>query len=159
MFTVDREALAWAAGLFEGEGCIRVPTIKGTYKSLVLAVAITDKDVLEKFHSVVGGLGTIYGPYTAESSLGKKPRWKWTAQRFEHSQAILAMFWPWLGERRKQRATEALLAFKEQSKRNTKIRNKGMICSDDSCGSAAYSKTLCKHHYERMMSKKRRDIK
>ena len=53
---ISREKLAWAAGLFEGEGCFYINE-KGKYVNAT--VTSTDKDVLDAFLQVIG-FGKIY---------------------------------------------------------------------------------------------------
>ena len=95
-----RENLAWAAGLFEGEGSIYPPLNRLTLSS-------TDKDIVEKFAALVG-CGIIDELKPHPGKLGKKTQWRWYCGRQEYSQALLAAFWPWLGSRRKAKAEEFL---------------------------------------------------
>ena len=95
--------VAWCAGLFEGEGCI---TLGGNCPRL--QVNMTDKDVLDKFHALIG-LGRLTGPHGKGSKYpNAKPYWVWRCSGAEQPQAILTFFWGWLGARRKQRAKEVL---------------------------------------------------
>jgi hypothetical protein len=104
MVSWNREALAWAAGLFEGEGSFSI--VGQQYARM--ALSSTDEDVVRKFHSVVG-LGNVSGPYRKPvNSLGNKPFWQWKASKFEHVQALVAALWPFLCSRRKDRAAEVL---------------------------------------------------
>jgi hypothetical protein len=101
--------LAWAAGLFEGEGSITWNRAKGK-GYVVLLLSMTDGDVVRRFHGALG-LGRLNGPYRrglAASGNPRKPLFYWSASGFEHVQAIVAMFWPWLGDRRRARACEVL---------------------------------------------------
>lgn len=100
--SATREDLAWAAGLFEGEGSISLKP-----KTLQLQLASTDEDVVRKFCGLIG-LGKVYGPYIS----GKprhKPTFHWHVSGHEKCQAILAAFWGFLCSRRQSRAKEALL--------------------------------------------------
>jgi len=93
--------LAWAAGLFEGEGCI---TLAKNCPRLQLNM--TDEDIVRRFHGVLGH-GTVSGPWPKKG--GKyKPYWMWRVSGTELPQAILAMFWQWLSRRRRARAKEVL---------------------------------------------------
>jgi len=65
---------------------------------------MTDQDRVLQFADVVE-VGRTYGPYTRS---GVKPLYCWQAYTFEHVQALVAMLWPWLGERRRKRAVEVL---------------------------------------------------
>jgi LAGLIDADG-like domain len=62
----NEERVAWAAGLFEGEGC--VTNADGRVN---LRVTNTDLDVLEQFAAFVGG-GKVYGPYVNSSKDGHR---------------------------------------------------------------------------------------
>lgn len=71
--------LAWAAGLFEGEGTIVQRAASPWLWQL--SVASTDKDVVTTFHRVIG-IGKFYGPYGAVNGTNArrvhhKPYWKW----------------------------------------------------------------------------------
>jgi hypothetical protein len=97
-----RENLAWAAGLFEGEGCItrtnRVP---------VARLGTTDLDVLERFHLVMG-FGRVYEMGHTRNHPRWKPASEWTTTTFEEAQATIAVLWPWLRARRRARGLEVL---------------------------------------------------
>jgi hypothetical protein len=103
-----REEIAWAAGLFEGEGCIAYAeqiTSGKRYGYPRVSLAMTDLDVLEHFKQVLGfGNITPQRRYAAHH----KPSWVWSAAGFQWSQALVAMFWPWLGNRRRSRAIDVL---------------------------------------------------
>lgn len=115
---INREALAWAAGIFEGEG-----TISLARSSPVLSVSSTDEDVLLKFHQIVQ-CGVVDGPYNLArkpkkgSTTPTKPFWQWRTYGFEKPQAVLALFWHWLCQRRRRRAREVLGVCKNGGVRN-----------------------------------------
>ena len=102
---VNREDLAWAAGLFEGEGNFSFYATKGSRRRVMARLTTTDDDVLQKFKSIVG-LGQIYGPFMPNK--GKKLAWTWSTTTFEEAQAVVALFWDWLGARRKLAASSML---------------------------------------------------
>jgi hypothetical protein len=95
------EEIAWAAGLFEGEGC--VTEIDGRF---TLALNNTDEEVVRRFEEIVR-LGRIYGPYENSSSDGfrRKPFWAWVAKD-ESALDVMQMLAPWLSTRRRSRAHE-----------------------------------------------------
>jgi hypothetical protein len=99
--TIAREDLAWAGGLFAGEGSFSGPD--GNPRA---SLNMIERDVVKRFQSSVG-LGIIYGP---QKGSGNHPRWQWVVYGFEDVQAVLAMLWPWLNERRRTRAKEVLRA-------------------------------------------------
>ena len=107
---MDTNELAWASGLFEGEGCISLTKDKRTprvYPRLILSM--TDEDVVRRFHAAVG-LGNVV-PW--EDAAHRSPFWRWQSARFEYVQAVLAMLWSGLGDRRRARAREVLGAAME----------------------------------------------
>lgn len=105
-FVVNRESLAWAAGIMEGEGTIAGRHGKGGLKDRAIAVRIkmTDEDVIRKFHSIVQ-VGNVTGP-TKPQNPKHKPGWNWQAGNFEAAQAVVAMLWPWLCSRRRSKIIE-----------------------------------------------------
>lgn len=105
---MKREDVAWAAGIFEGEGCF-VLTKYPNRLSPHVAMQMTDEDVVRRFAAVVG-VGTI--SVRKPRREGYKPAWLWQATSFETFQAVGAMFWPWLGERRRQRWVEIMRELK-----------------------------------------------
>lgn len=92
--------IAWAAGLFEGEGWAGR---NGTTVSL--SVNMTDRDVLDRFAVVVGG-GNVTGPY--DRGARRKPMHQWIAGERETVRRIFALFLPWMGERRSARLRELM---------------------------------------------------
>jgi hypothetical protein len=62
--SLESAQIAWAAGLFEGEG-----TIVDSAGPVQLRVKMTDLDVLERLLDVFG-VGEIYGPYESGSRDG-----------------------------------------------------------------------------------------
>lgn len=115
---VNARELAWAAGLFEGEGCVGLYTPKPRAgdrprgaAQLRLFMATTDLDTLERFHKAIGGLGNRCG--TQQQKAHYKVCYRWNCYKFEHCQAIIAMLWFGLGERRRARCAEVLTAYME----------------------------------------------
>lgn len=86
--------LAWAAGIFEGEGSVFSPAGTAT---LTLQMNMTDLDVMESFRDIMGG--KLYGPYLRTNQLGKKPRWDWY-QSGEAAHESIQRLLPYLGVRR-----------------------------------------------------------
>ena len=104
-----RLELAWAAGLFEGEGTAynspdrRWPTTP----RISLAVRMTDEDAVRRFGTAVN-VGKVYGPYGPYQHRSSKPEWMWSTGKFEHIQAVIAMLWWGLGSRRKAQCRTVL---------------------------------------------------
>jgi hypothetical protein len=99
--SLESAQIAWAAGLFEGEG-----TIVDSAGPVQLRVKMTDLDVLERLLDVFG-VGEIYGPYESGSRDGhvRKPHWVWICGEPFVRKVFEAMA-PWLGARRIARARE-----------------------------------------------------
>jgi len=90
--------IAWAAGLFEGEGSI---THGGEpHRKLKLTLKMTDEDVVRSFAGVLG-VGRVYGPYQYKGN--RKLVWEWTAVTAQ-AQAALERLLPYLHSRRRAKA-------------------------------------------------------
>lgn len=101
--------MAWAAGLFEGEGALMImsdPTGRKR-KHLRLAIKMTDYDVLERFHQIVE-VGSITGPYRVDHPVWK-PVWQWRIAGAK-GRLLLAdvRFTSHFGTRRRERLEEIL---------------------------------------------------
>ena len=100
--------IVWAAGLFEGEGSI--PSDASNKNQRRLSLRMTDKDVMERFVSVVG-YGNLNGPKWTKGST--KPLWQWSIEKRPEVLRILKMFLPHLGKRRAEKAIEAITHLNE----------------------------------------------
>ena len=71
--------LAWAAGLFEGEGSIGIDRRTSRHGSLRLQIGMCDEEVLCRFKDVVG-IGNVTGPYQHKGGVEKgwSPFWAWS---------------------------------------------------------------------------------
>jgi hypothetical protein len=111
--------LAWAAGFFDGEGSTLIaPFSKKRPDLLQFNLRVSQSsdtgtpEVLTRFQKAVGGLGTIYGPYSTRKEK-RKPEYKYVVCKFEHTQAVIAMLWNHLGRVKKDQAKAALLAYQK----------------------------------------------
>ena len=97
--------IAWSAGLFEGEGYIGFLSKSGSPR---LSISMTDLDVLEKFKAITGH-GVINGPITPKpGGLAKKDYYRYHTSGFEKVQSLVAMFWNFLGDRRKDQCEKVI---------------------------------------------------
>jgi hypothetical protein len=95
------EEIAWAAGLFEGEG-----SITHTDRDLQVLLKNTDHEVVARFEAIVNR-GVVYGPYTAVSRDGhtRKPYWMWVAHG-DAGHDVVDLLASWLSRRRLGQALE-----------------------------------------------------
>lgn len=106
---VEDVEIAWAAGLFEGEGCITICNVKDRHHRLPLLrlqVQMTDSDVVERFARIVA-----CGSVSPELRFGRphhKPTYRWLVSSRAECERLLLMFLPYFGERRLRRAHEML---------------------------------------------------
>lgn len=112
--------VAWAAGLFEGEGTFVAARRRDRFY-LRLVISMSDEDVLERFRQAVGGRHAPTPVKRRHSRhLGAKQMW-----RLEYSGIdairIGELFRPWLGARRTARLDEihALVAGNPPTKYGT----------------------------------------
>lgn len=96
---------AWAAGLFEGEGCFTMRTKPNGKKYPRLSLTSTDEDVVRKFHDAVS-IGYVVTRVPQKQHW--KPMWTWQAFGFENTQTLATLIGPYLGARRSARLEELL---------------------------------------------------
>jgi hypothetical protein len=115
--TID---IAWAAGLFEGEGAICTAQ---KFKAILnedgqrrksglrwwMVIHSTDHDVLHRFHKIIG-VGRMYGPYLDKRGDHYKPQLRWATTTLADAQSAARLLLPYLGERRAAKARECLEA-------------------------------------------------
>lgn len=94
------EDVAYAAGLFEGEGSVYVPKQRGTVR---LTMCSTDLEPLERLVNVWGG--KICGPYAYK---GRKPIYHWTQCGWERVESIYREIRTLLSPRRRRQFEAAL---------------------------------------------------
>ena len=106
-------AVAWAAGLFEGEGCFYLSQRSGR-PAPDASLGMADEDVVRRFHSVVGvGNVNVRDQARYSGNPKVKPQYQWRTASFEGVQAVVAMFWPFLGARRRAKARDVLRQSRE----------------------------------------------
>jgi hypothetical protein len=88
--------LAWAAGVFDGDGTVSgYPRKPGHSRAVQVTVYQATTPVLERFRDVVGGHGGIYGPYRGRL-------YHWTTKRLEAVAAVCEQLWPALSIEKRQ---------------------------------------------------------
>jgi hypothetical protein len=113
--------IAWAAGLFEGEGTI-VLFRDRTRLRVQLAVEMTDEDVVRRFFRV-SGFGSVQ--YILPKN-GCKQKWKWFGSG-QCAVLLLSKLAPHFGTRRRNRTLVALNAYTDYCNGNKPRRQGGGI--------------------------------
>jgi ribosomal protein S27AE len=90
--------VAWAAGLFEGEGSIAI-----LGNSVRLHLAMTDEDTVYRFREIVG-----VGGICIRRIRRTQPLHTWHLNKRADVERVLTLLLPWLSSRRTARAMEAL---------------------------------------------------
>ena len=103
------EQLAWAAGLYEGEGSIYLDRSDQRRRDgrvrIGMSLSTTDQDVAMCFWDYVR-VGAVFGPYTAAK--GTKPYWTWHLRNATQVKALATELAPLLSIRRRKQIAEAL---------------------------------------------------
>lgn len=95
---MSRREVAWAAGLFDGEGHAGT-NVRGRVIYLTVTQAGSSECapfVLERFRAAVGGAGRVVGPVIDPTGV-RAPKWRFVANGHEAVQFTGAALWQWLG--------------------------------------------------------------
>ena len=126
--------IAWAAGLFEGEGCIYFFRQKHHVLTHVrMSIQMTDPDVLDKFCQFVE-CGKV-GPQRRYGREHHKPAYVWQISNRPDIERLLLAFKPWFGQRRNAKADVVL----------AEIARLNVTC--EQCGTAYRAKRLSKRFF------------
>ena len=96
------EALAWAAGLFDGEGCVYMAGHR-----VQMSLNNTHLPTVRRFHEIVG-TGSVHATKNNSKPAHCKPMWAWHASCAK-AEVVLRSLLPWLVTKREQ-AEVALFA-------------------------------------------------
>ena len=94
---------AWAAGFFDGEGCLHT----GQNRSLNISIKQKEPLLLLRFKEVVGGIGYIRAPSPST------PCWNYTVGRAEDVYAVMLVLWPHLGPIKRRQALVRLQPYSQ----------------------------------------------
>lgn len=111
--------LAWAAGLFDGEGTIglRRNGTKANARRIGMALGMTTPEVVERFAKAVG-VGTIYHSQSQSNYPNSLPITKWVCHSIGDTDTVVSLLWPWLSEPKRVQAQDALDAYSADPHRN-----------------------------------------
>lgn len=102
--------VAWAAGLFEGEGHVTANHKAPRGRPRVVATLSTcDKDVMDRFVAVVG-VGSVRVVEPKESHHRRAWTWQITGKA---AKPVLEMLRPWMGARRREAVDRGLVLVEE----------------------------------------------
>jgi len=93
---LKKEELAWAAGFFDGEGCVSARERDDSAKIEINIGQANSPETLIRFKNAVGGIGKIGGPYPPKRNSNHSPYFKYWATSFERVQFIAGCLWPFL---------------------------------------------------------------
>lgn len=112
------ELLAWAAGLFDGEGSTYLARHQSHAGYFLLEAAITQSsregvpEVLERFRAALG-VGKIFGPYPAGE--GQAPVYRWKSHRRHDIEQMISALGAHLGEVKRSQAIAARRVIESQA--------------------------------------------
>lgn len=95
------ELLAWAAGLFDGDGSTYVAKHRTHSGYRTAEIAITQSspagapEVLITFRAAMANIGHIGGPYGGDET--HEPVYRLKVYRLRDVEAVIRSLWPWLG--------------------------------------------------------------
>lgn len=98
--------VAWAAGLWEGEGCFSLSRVRNRVQPQAV-ISSVDEDVIVKFHKIVE-FGAVRVREPIEGRSAKQVAYVWSTSSIGNFKRLVLMFWPYLGERRRARALEVM---------------------------------------------------
>lgn len=103
---IDREELAWAAGLFDGEGSISAVQAKAAkYPRLSFELGMTAEPAVTRFQRAIGGVGRLF---VRRRLPPRQPLHTFAISDFEHVQFAVALLWRWLSPHKRAQASNAL---------------------------------------------------
>lgn len=98
---VNTHELAWAAGFYEGEGCIYAMKHRRIYRPAIHVSQSSDNGmpyVLIRFQSAVGNIGSLYSrPIGYNNAYNKTPMYMFWTTKYDEVQLVINLLWPFLG--------------------------------------------------------------
>src|SRR5216684_1432741 len=110
---IDTHELAWAAGLFDGEGHVAAKRGKRkhdpqrlVYRVVILDIRQKDRRVLDRFVKAVGA-GKVYGPYR-KNKISDFRYFCYMLCSFYKVEKVIRLLWPWLSPIKRAQASTAI---------------------------------------------------
>lgn len=104
--------VAWLAGIYEGEGSCSITT----GRAIRIEIVMTDKDIIERLQTITG-VGTIQTLPPRKTN--HKEAYRWGIGGI-NAVVFFESVMPWLGQRRKQRAQDAISNWKTNKKQSSR---------------------------------------
>ena len=116
---VDLVKVAWAAGIFEGEGCFTTMSNPSGKKYVGLQVNMTDEDVVEKLFDVFSEIGGTFAPWYPPShrNSGHKQQYRWRVSG-KKAEKIFWLMAPHFGKRRLSRFVDLMIEISNENLEN-----------------------------------------
>lgn len=107
--------LAWAAGFFDGEGCVTYVNHSGKSRTRALRINITQRfsEVLYRFRDAVGGIGRVNGPYAARGR--KNPLYVYSVTKQADVKAVYGKLKPFLGSVKRAQFEETITRWDDRN--------------------------------------------
>lgn len=101
-----KESIIWAAGLFDGEGSIKLIKFykRKWYIGYDITVTNTDLELVTAFKTIFGGQVRKYSP----SKKQNKDIYVWRAGGIKDTRRVMGYLFPFLSERRQQKWADCL---------------------------------------------------
>lgn len=99
--------LAWAAGFFDGEGCVAAYVRKDGHRTLGAQVGQTDPRPLQRLRAVVRE-GRVYGPYARPDHPKWSSVWSWRVIGYPATTRVMTLLWPYLSEPKREQWARAI---------------------------------------------------
>jgi hypothetical protein len=110
----DEHERAWAAGFFGGDGSasasrsFRDSGARYLQARIAQAGAHGEPEVLRRFKTAAGDVGSIRGPFIPNNPWSRQPQYAWQAGGSAKVEAVLERLWPWLDEAKRDQARRAI---------------------------------------------------
>jgi hypothetical protein len=113
--------LAWAAGLYGGDGTTSAGLNNAggpgyrTLRAGIPQATINGETppVLLRFHAAVGFAGSIRGPYLLKNPWSRHPQYVWSVSGIRGVEPVLERIWPWLDSAKRDQARAAMRTCRE----------------------------------------------
>ena len=106
MVETGPKSIEWAAGIFEGEGCLTYIKSNDVWE---MKVKMTDEDVVQDFYEAVSWIGNYYGPRkTPSMKEHHKPYTEWKLVKRDYVFELVMLFYPKMNARRQEKMREFL---------------------------------------------------